>query len=518
MQTSLFILLLMISGIACAQENITFQELQEIITRNNVRSVDQLIPLLPVEYRKNYTFMYESQSAQAPSVSPDYPRAIIAGSDATFVMSFTKSPAVGPKVDAPDTVETMEWNEAESRFVMRELVFNGRTAPEVSEQNPQKCLTCHGDDPRPNWESYNLWPGAYGSLSRLSCDAIGVGTKEHNYYQSFLRTGRQSARYRDLPQAIPTTNCTPDSSLAYVSNGAQTGMNAELTDAFIKLNTKRLNRMVANSPEYETYKYAIAAAGRRCGEDTFEEYFAPEARALGTAYSELATTVQSEVERDGKKIAERFKANSSETKNSGSHVIVKQTDFMPNQTVTRQRYLMERLGIPWNRVSMSFEYPNSFLGPSLQPFSGSMLAPKDKDLLRMSCEELKAASVNATKDAKPCAPTVAISPTAGTVQELTVDANSIATEASITNTMTSLNACKSCHMVGSMGGLKLNLQSRETFQQQLRSQPQLAGKIRDYLRGFKSNGDRVTRMPMGRPAFPQETQDAIARDLESMSH
>ena len=40
----------------------------------------------------------------------------------------------------------------------------GRRIPVFSELNPPACRDCHGDDPRPIWDAYPVWPGAYGEV------------------------------------------------------------------------------------------------------------------------------------------------------------------------------------------------------------------------------------------------------------------------------------------------------------------------------------------------------------------
>ena len=52
--------------------------LKEIIARNNVKSVDELLPFLPEELRSNFTLVYKSQSSlQTGTV--ENPRAILFG-------------------------------------------------------------------------------------------------------------------------------------------------------------------------------------------------------------------------------------------------------------------------------------------------------------------------------------------------------------------------------------------------------------------------------------------------------
>lgn len=85
---------------------LTYSAVKEILKKNpNIRSVDDLLPLLPVEYRKHYTLMYQSRSLQ--KASAEKPRVILFGPDAKLMMTFS-----GDSNDPSfNTLELIEWNE-----------------------------------------------------------------------------------------------------------------------------------------------------------------------------------------------------------------------------------------------------------------------------------------------------------------------------------------------------------------------------------------------------------------------
>ncbi len=61
-----------------------------------------------------------------------------------------------------------------------------------SETNPATCITCHTKKPRPNWERYDEWPGAYGKK-----DDFPKG-EELLALEAFLKKGMPFGRYRFL--------------------------------------------------------------------------------------------------------------------------------------------------------------------------------------------------------------------------------------------------------------------------------------------------------------------------------
>src|SRR5260370_249574 len=77
-----------------AQENLSFDAIEQLIQKNNIKTVDQFLAVLKSDpkyepYRKNYLLDYASQSLQCGS--PSAPRVISAGKDAKFIFAFSLS-------------------------------------------------------------------------------------------------------------------------------------------------------------------------------------------------------------------------------------------------------------------------------------------------------------------------------------------------------------------------------------------------------------------------------------------
>jgi hypothetical protein len=108
-----------------------------------------------------FTLMRESKSLQG--ASPAAPRAIVFGRDARLVLTFNGKPdqAGFNHVEMMQFVPTAENT---GYFQLREIRFaqDGATSASLSEINPPTCARCHGTHPKPIWEEYDHWPGAYG--------------------------------------------------------------------------------------------------------------------------------------------------------------------------------------------------------------------------------------------------------------------------------------------------------------------------------------------------------------------
>jgi hypothetical protein len=147
------------------EEEMSFEKLVELVETKNLRTIEDVLSQLPKHMLDlNYVVMYRSRSLQ--EASPQSPRIITYTPTARFVLTFNGGE---PQRFGSQTLELMQYREAEQRFEFREIVFNGKSNPVVSGANPAKCLECHQSpsrtdiDPRPNWEPYSTWIGAFGS-------------------------------------------------------------------------------------------------------------------------------------------------------------------------------------------------------------------------------------------------------------------------------------------------------------------------------------------------------------------
>lgn len=260
---------------------LTIETLRKTIDALPSPSIETLLPALKQidpSLFKNYVFMYHSRSLQP--ATPENPRILLATAGAEMVIAFNGS----PKQQAYRQLEVMFFDRKTNRFSFQEIDFTGEK-PVYSEINPQKCLSCHQSssrtvtDPRPNWEPYNLWPGALNSVS----GSTDVFKEHHEKFNPYLKSQRDQenriakqffngnyykthARYKYLEpfQGIFDDENYNGSPSDY---GLPNRMPTHITDNFGALNGRRLARMIREKyPElFEIYKFAILSA-LYCGE------------------------------------------------------------------------------------------------------------------------------------------------------------------------------------------------------------------------------------------------------------
>jgi hypothetical protein len=143
----------------------SFEKFMEVARTTNAVTVEDFLrdwkTADPLVFRF-YLLSFRSRSLQ--SSTPESPRAILFNPAADFMASFNGHTALR----GSRNIEVIHFDEATEKFEFRELTFDLKNRPTVSEPNPQKCLECHQSftrtdvDPRPNWEPYFMWPGFYG--------------------------------------------------------------------------------------------------------------------------------------------------------------------------------------------------------------------------------------------------------------------------------------------------------------------------------------------------------------------
>lgn len=155
-------------------ETVTFEYLRDCVLYGKLGSIESLLPFLPSNYRSEYTLMHGTRSRQAATFTQ--PRVIMTGPTAKLIVAFNggdpntptdHSPLAVP--EAAKELEMIQFRNATKSFEFRSIDFSGGKRVKISDPNPPLCLGCHGNNPRPNWEPFPYWPGAYGS----SDDVVG---------------------------------------------------------------------------------------------------------------------------------------------------------------------------------------------------------------------------------------------------------------------------------------------------------------------------------------------------------
>ncbi len=153
-------------------------------------------------------------------------------------------------------------------FEFREIEFDGKNKPKISEANPQKCIQCHQSpqrkniDMRPNWEPYAIWPGVYGSDDGL----VGYTPLKKKMY------GSDKEKFRPQDEEFILLQAQEETLLNNFVAGAadhprysllgRLNLHApvELTEHFAILNMFRVFRLMQEQKEiYTNYREMIAS-------------------------------------------------------------------------------------------------------------------------------------------------------------------------------------------------------------------------------------------------------------------
>jgi hypothetical protein len=142
----------------------------------------------------------------------------------------------------------MEFDETALKFKFYELEFDAKGKFNVLGPNPEKCLSCHRvSDPRPNWESYDQWPGVYGGNDDR------LRNEEVEPFKDFLRHFETDPRYSSLKieELKKVLGCT--NFFGRLPNEP----NISFTHRLSQNNFKRVARLIIESPNYNHFKFVI---------------------------------------------------------------------------------------------------------------------------------------------------------------------------------------------------------------------------------------------------------------------
>jgi hypothetical protein len=294
------------------------------LERRDIHSVPEFLAALPESLRSHYVLMFRSRSPQTATYAA--PRVILYGSDARNVVAFDGS---------SETVDLMSFDEDEKSFVFREVTFptNASAPPSmvVSEGNPERCRACHGTPPRPVWDTYPLWPGAYGEEA-----GSPPSDKEREGYASFLRSRADHPRYRSV---VARQETSIEAAERRYRGGAALAANTEFTELLSELNAKHIAAELRASPQFEPYRYdLLATISSKCGD--IVEW--PRSWALGYA-AFLAESDRANAEQ------QQFKARRMERR-------AEPAPSAGNEMMTRIRYLAETwLGVSTSSWTLALE-------------------------------------------------------------------------------------------------------------------------------------------------------------------
>ncbi|MBC7692370.1 MAG: hypothetical protein H7222_11460 [Methylotenera sp.] len=197
--------------------------------------------LLPAEMRSNHVLMYASKSSQFASEL--FPRVILFDEGAKNIISFVGDPSH----PSYSTVEIMQRGEPGSEYSFKriELKDEEGNAALNFHDNPQECRGCHHC--KPNWDSYPLWPGAYGGARYR-----GPHGRDEPEFKKFLEFMEQNGK-RGIYAHLDGLNTT--------DTRHTTEINGDFSLALGQWNSERIFKEVVELiKENPMYEAAIVAA------------------------------------------------------------------------------------------------------------------------------------------------------------------------------------------------------------------------------------------------------------------
>jgi hypothetical protein len=281
------LLIILISGFlslaALADQKFGFQELEALILKKDVKSVDDLIPLLPKSMRSSFTLMHDSAGLQ--KASPEFPRAILFGLDARLIVAFNGS----PKHPGYNTIETIEYDPPTASFSLRQITFPKGPGDKVefSEANPPRCLKCHQQDPRPNWELAARWTGAWDHNEQP------LSGEDLKTFRDFQAGNAKKPPYVSLlppegAQLSPFWGEDDPVDYRFMPNN-------RLGKILLRYQADRALRIIKKSPQFERYKELLLITTLAI----YEETLAPGCAFTKTQKEQIGDLIEAELKSAG---------------------------------------------------------------------------------------------------------------------------------------------------------------------------------------------------------------------------
>lgn len=333
---------------------LTFEKIETALEECKIKTIEELLSLLPPDFRSRFVLVHASRSLQGASAR--FPRVIMFGLDAKLILAFTGS----PDLKGYHSLETIEFDDGTKKFHFRSISFPSETdfsrvaiKPEISERNPEGCMTCHRQELRPNWDTYSAWPGVYGSKD----DGMPAAEKEayRNFMDNtYLKEGRY--RYFDDADKIPDAAWYYD----YFPSGRT---NLQFSWLLSLLNSQAIAREIKENSKLYPFRYALLAS-LKCDDDFNDpEVLAqsiPEniSSRFHKSYRQVATEVENSIEASYRLREERQRKvlaslGSSIPMANWEHKF-KPLELCCASNTSRLSYIMEGAGVPFPKWSMEF--------------------------------------------------------------------------------------------------------------------------------------------------------------------
>lgn len=259
-------------------------------TGSKISSIDDFICCLPKSYQSDIEIAPLSIAGQ--NGSPMSPRVFMKTDFGQTDIVGKSAMVLTANGGAPDLNQSQSIEIAYYRHDTKKLEFYdfnfAEKKPQLSGKNPDACMACHGDEsaqepaagPRPIFEPFGHWPRFVGGAKH--CNAI-EDKLQVLVQKKAVASVEQNPRFRCLDKNSLTT-------LRAEAEQFNANRLSSFDSALFDINSKRVAHIVRETPDYESYKYALVGI-EKCTPFSVEAWIPPRVLALHTNESSISSDV-----------------------------------------------------------------------------------------------------------------------------------------------------------------------------------------------------------------------------------
>jgi hypothetical protein len=255
----------------------TALEVQELIkdAPTKFKSLESFLQALPDNMKSNFIFMGESRSFQ--TASKDNPRVILMSPNSDIRLSFNTDP--GQR--GYNNIEISRWDPEKKEFIYEELTFDSEGQKPPKKHGDLACTTCHGDPPKPNWDTYNYWAG----VIPFNKDTIVEGSVEKDWYLDLIKKTEEEPNPANRLSYLKPIEDRAQIEKELKENGYITrqfrdsdgdpqfgnagGIATELFDRLQERQRCSESNQLSKDPKFDQFKYLLAGIDQFCSVEEF---------------------------------------------------------------------------------------------------------------------------------------------------------------------------------------------------------------------------------------------------------
>jgi hypothetical protein len=280
-----------------------FVRLAKSIPANSIDPQQQVLDELQKrQVLQTFTINFDSESAQSPGISQEYPGIIRMSQDGSLIVRYT----CDRKAETYGNFEVISFNQSSNRFEFSSVEM-GKPQKDRFHDNPELCSGCHdygGDgaaDLRPNWNMYPDWKGMFGSHDDFFPKGLIEETADVGHAKGWLppdkqaewaefdkflasrvfpKNGKPDPCYSTLPWLRPQNDQKVPELFSRWPYGIENGSaqkrvyatrpNLKFTEVLSKLLARRNFRRLSSDPAFADLKLYLAVEAAYCTDPSLQ--------------------------------------------------------------------------------------------------------------------------------------------------------------------------------------------------------------------------------------------------------